>query len=271
VVDVPLLVSNLEVVAAQDWRSADLRLAGKVIEHLVQVIATTSPGAKLGSTAPYGYADLVLLEAGARQPRSLMTAFHKPVPKQDARSAAVAALADHLTRFDRMYQYQEARRVASLLDVAALPAEPQADGLAGLAAWAAAQLGTGERLRDYHTVDLGQPHLTGTGWTTRGTAETRDGASGKATHIRHRWYLADALVLVALTLAPDNETPGLDRLAAALDCPARPLFIGRKPCLPTAPIRLGKVRVADAVAALHEARLLLAQYGVSRRSGRHPR
>jgi CRISPR system Cascade subunit CasC len=143
VVDVPLLVSNLEGVAAENWRSADLRLAGKVIEHLVQVIATTSPGAKLGSTAPYGYADLVLLEAGARQPRSLMTAFHKPVPKQDARSAAVAALADHLTRFDRMYQYQEARRVASLLDVAALPAEPQADGLAGLAAWAAAQLGTG--------------------------------------------------------------------------------------------------------------------------------
>lgn len=143
VVDVPLLVSNLEGVAREKWRGADLRLAAKVIEHLVQVVATTSPGAKLGSTAPYGYADLVMIEAGTRQPRSLMTAFHEPVCRRAARTGAVKALAEHLVRFDAMYGYREARRVASLLDVAAIPADPQADGLAGLANWAAAQLGPG--------------------------------------------------------------------------------------------------------------------------------
>ena len=143
VIDVPLLVSNLEGVAREAWRSADLRLAAKVIEHLVQVIATTSPGAKLGSTAPYGYADLVLIEAGTRQPRSLMTAFYNAVGRQDAREGAVKALADHLARFDAMYGYRESRRVASLLDTAAIPADPQADGLTGLASWAAAQLKAG--------------------------------------------------------------------------------------------------------------------------------
>jgi CRISPR system Cascade subunit CasC len=140
VIDVPLLVSNLEGVPAKDWRSADRRLAASVVEHLVHVIATTSPGAKRGSTAPYGYADLVLAEAGSRQPRSLMTAFHHAVPKEDARSKAVAALAAHMHSFDGMYGRHERRRVAALLDSAALPAEPSADGLAGLAGWAAAQV-----------------------------------------------------------------------------------------------------------------------------------
>lgn len=144
VIDVPLLVSNLEGVTRDKWRGADLRLAAKVIEHMVHVVATTSPGAKLGSTAPYGYADLVMIEAGTRQPRSLMTAFHEPVPRQDARRGAVKALAEHLARFDAMYGYREARRVASLLDTAAIPAAPQPDGLAGLANWAAAQLAIGE-------------------------------------------------------------------------------------------------------------------------------
>jgi CRISPR system Cascade subunit CasC len=85
-----------------------------------------------------------MIEAGTRQPRSLMTAFHEPVPRQDARRGAVKALAEHLARFDAMYGYREARRVASLLDTAAIPAAPQPDGLAGLANWAAAQLATDE-------------------------------------------------------------------------------------------------------------------------------
>jgi CRISPR system Cascade subunit CasD len=135
--------------------------------------------------------------------------------------------------------------------------------------FAAALIRPGEPLRDYHTVDLGQPHLAGTGWTTRGAVEERGGASGEATHIRHRWYLADALVLVALTLAPDDLAPRLDDLAAALDRPARPLFIGRKPCLPTAPIRLGQVRAPDAMTALREAKVLLAQSFPAGKIGGH--
>jgi CRISPR system Cascade subunit CasD len=129
--------------------------------------------------------------------------------------------------------------------------------------FAAAQVRAGEPLRDYQTVDLGQRHLTGTGWTTRGVSETRGGASGEATHIRHRWYLADALVLVALTLAPADEAPRLADLAEALDRPARPLFIGRKPCLPTAPLSLGLASAVGAMAALHEA---LARCGDAKRT-----
>ncbi len=124
----------------EQWRGADLRLARSVIERLVQVVATTSPGAKRGSTAPYGYADLVLVEAGARQPRSLMTAFHSPVGKSEMRPGAVRALADHLDRFDMMYGREETRRIASLLDVASVRADPEQEGLGGLARWAADQV-----------------------------------------------------------------------------------------------------------------------------------
>lgn len=142
VVDVGQLVSNLEGRSAMEWRSADLRLARQVIGRLVPVIATTSPGAKLGSTAPYSYADLVMVEAGRRQPRSLMTAFHSPVGQRDARAAAVSALAHHLAAFDAMYGCEEQRRVASLLPTGDLPAEAGA-GVAALAAWAADQISGG--------------------------------------------------------------------------------------------------------------------------------
>ena len=66
VIDVLGLISNL---------GGDAALAGKVIEHLLHLVLTVSPGAKKGSTAPYAYADLVLVETGARQPRSLANAF----------------------------------------------------------------------------------------------------------------------------------------------------------------------------------------------------
>lgn len=108
--------------------------------------------------------------------------------------------------------------------------------------------GAGERLRDYQTVFLGRPHLVDTGWTTRGTVEKRAGASSQETHIRHRWHVADSLVLVALTLEPADQAPQLADLAEALHHPARPLFIGRKSCLPTAPIGLGRPVEADSAA-----------------------
>ena len=53
VVDVPALVSNLEGCAPGEWQSADRELATRVVEHLLHLIATVTPGAKLGSTAPY--------------------------------------------------------------------------------------------------------------------------------------------------------------------------------------------------------------------------
>ena len=41
---------------------------------------------------------------------------------------------------------------------------------------------------------------------------------------------------VALRLGDKDESPTLEELADALREPARPLFIGRKPCLPSAPL-----------------------------------
>ncbi|TVR13369.1 MAG: type I-E CRISPR-associated protein Cas5/CasD [Planctomycetota bacterium] len=94
----------------------------------------------------------------------------------------------------------------------------------------------GEMLTDYQTVDLGQDFLRATGWTTRGKREDRKGASGTSTHLRYREHWANAVRTVALTLEPADKAPDLDAITAALLAPARPLFLGRKPCLPAHPL-----------------------------------
>ncbi|MGO9391820.1 type I-E CRISPR-associated protein Cas5/CasD [Rhodoblastus sp.] len=74
------------------------------------------------------------------------------------------------------------------------------------------------------------------GWTTWGEPEGRAGASYNAPHRRRRDYHMDACVIVVLRLEPVAAQPDLDALAAALRQPARPIFIGRKPCLPSFPV-----------------------------------
>lgn len=129
VVDVPQLVANLEgidpsSVFAAGTQAAQRDLAGKVTQHLLHLIATVSPGAKRGSTAPYDWAKFVLVEAGDWQPRSLAAAFHDPLPlKGDAtiRSRAAGKLAAEIAAFDAAYGMPTARRFLSLDDVS-LPA-----------------------------------------------------------------------------------------------------------------------------------------------------
>ena len=140
VVDVPGLVSNLTGCSTGDWESADKDLAGKVMDHLVHLIATVSPGAKLGSTAPYSCADLMLIEAGVRQPRSLANAFRSPVKAQVA--DATAALSRYLGKLDAAYGAKEARRVLSVEDCDIPKAERL--GLDDLAAWASQAVLNGE-------------------------------------------------------------------------------------------------------------------------------
>jgi CRISPR system Cascade subunit CasD len=115
----------------------------------------------------------------------------------------------------------------------------------------------GRRVRDFQTAQLGGNDR---GWTTRGRVEGR--AGGAATylspHIRYRDADADARVLVALRLDPADEAPDLDTLAAALDRPERPLFLGRKPFLPSRPLRLGDVEADTIRDALSQG---LAQLG----------
>ena len=133
VVDVPGLVSNLEGRNSGDWQDADRELAAKVAEHLTHLIATVSPGAKLGSTAPYACADLMLIEAGIRQPRSLANAYRAPARPQLAE--ATDALAGYIGKLDNAYGVNETRRVMSVEDCDIPSAERL--NLDALAAWAA--------------------------------------------------------------------------------------------------------------------------------------
>jgi CRISPR system Cascade subunit CasD len=107
----------------------------------------------------------------------------------------------------------------------------------------------GSALRDFQTAKL---EKSDAGWTTRGVAEGRAGGAGTyaSPHIRFRQYRADAALTVALTLDGAEEVPTIEECLAALDEPARPLFIGRKPCLPAAPLALGVVEASTLVAAL---------------------
>ena len=93
----------------------------------------------------------------------------------------------------------------------------------------------GLSMRDFQTAQLG---ANDRGWTTRGQPEGRAGGANtyNAPHLRYRDYFADMRVTVALRLNQEGESPTLDELAHALEEPARPLFIGRKPCLPSGPL-----------------------------------
>jgi CRISPR system Cascade subunit CasC len=139
VMDVPGLVSNLEGCQVGDWESADRELAAKVVEHLTHLIATVSPGAKLGSTAPYACADLMLIEAGSRQPRSLASAYRDPSRAQVA--AATGALARYMGKLDKAYGANEVRRLMSVEDCDIPGAERL--NLDDLAGWAAAAIRNG--------------------------------------------------------------------------------------------------------------------------------
>lgn len=107
----------------------------------------------------------------------------------------------------------------------------------------------GTRLTDFQTAQLG---ANDKGWTTWGQPEERRGgaASYDSPHLRWRDYHADLCALVVLRLEPVDEAPTLADLAQALDRPQRPLFIGRKPCLPTGRLVDGWLEADNLLAAL---------------------
>jgi len=145
VVDVRQLVENLEGIAAgecfAETTSSDRReLAGQVIQHLLHLIATVSPGAKRGSTAPFEWAKFMLVEAGDWQPRSLAGAFHDALPLNDhsatetIRQRAVNRIAKEIAALDEVYEAPLTRRFLTLDSVEINRAEPTS--LAGLGEWA---------------------------------------------------------------------------------------------------------------------------------------
>lgn len=151
VVDVRQLIENLEGIEAKDCFSAKTppekrELAGKVVEHLLHLIATVSPGAKRGSTAPFDWAKLMLVEVGDWQPRSLAGAFHDALPLsakdgRTIRERAVACLSEEIAKMDGAYGATLSRRVMAL-DPAEMPNAQRLD-LSGLGAWAAETIAEG--------------------------------------------------------------------------------------------------------------------------------
>ena len=146
VVDVPQLIANLEGEKAQDWATlpAEKReLAGRVVQHLLHLIATVSPGAKRGSTAPCEWAKFLLVEVGDWQPRSLAGAFQNALPlNQPAiREAAVQMLIDEIGKLDDAYGAPLDRRFLAL-DKVAVP-NAQRLSLNDLASWVQAYITQG--------------------------------------------------------------------------------------------------------------------------------
>jgi CRISPR system Cascade subunit CasD len=118
-----------------------------------------------------------------------------------------------------------------------------------------------DRFIDYQTTDLGQAFMRSeeVAWTTSGQIELRKGGSARhATHIRERQYLSGgrasardttAPVVVALALTESEHGPTEKGIVDALHSPERPLFIGRKCCIPSRPLYVETVSAPPSQAA----------------------
>lgn len=115
VIDLPLLVSNLEGCKTTEWLREDRDLASRIVKQMVHLVAKVSPGAKLGSTAPYSYASMVMIEAGNEQPRTLANAFLKPVKQTpDLLENSYIALANYMDQTQKMYGNSNERILAAI-------------------------------------------------------------------------------------------------------------------------------------------------------------
>jgi len=138
VIDIPQLVANLEGIKTRECFGASgerRALAAQVVRNLIHLIATVTPGAKKGSTAPYGYANLTLVEIGDWQPRTLAGAFQNAVPLRspNLREETAARLWAEADAIDSAYGTEFERRFTTAGD-----AHGGRDGrvsLPALAAW----------------------------------------------------------------------------------------------------------------------------------------
>lgn len=107
---------------------------------------------------------------------------------------------------------------------------------------------TGENLRDYQNAQVSSRQMI---WRTQTPGPLERTGAGFHNVQRYRHYLADAAFSVVFALDPAEEPPVLDTVAAALERPARPLFLGRFSCIPAEPLYRGeRVRAQNVRAAL---------------------
>lgn len=125
-----------------------------------------------------------------------------------------------------------------------------------------------QKLREYQTAELFEDDA---GWTTFGQPEGRAKSPSYSmekngrkslTLQRYRDYHADLTALLALRLDPADESPTLEEIAQAMDRPQRPLFIGRKPCLPVGRLVAGWIDADTVLQALQLVRLAIGQDGL---------
>lgn len=109
--------------------------------------------------------------------------------------------------------------------------------------------GTLRRMTDYQTASLRKKDRA---WTTRGSVAARDGGPNtyEGSHQRFRDYHVDLRMSAVARLDPEADDPTLDQLAEAVARPVRPLFIGRKCCLPAGSVFSGFVEAQDICTAL---------------------
>ncbi len=99
-----------------------------------------------------------------------------------------------------------------------------------------------EQIVDFQTAQLQKKDVA---WVTRYGMVGRDGGHNtyKSPHIRYRSYYPDASLTVLCSLKNIEEPVlgglSLEDLGQALQFPARPLFIGRKSCIPSAQMFAG--------------------------------
>ena len=140
VIDVPRLVSNAEGVAPEDYMNADRDHVANVVNHLIHLFPTIPMGGAWGSTAPFSYADFMLVEIGDRQPRSLAGAYRTPTRPRIRES--LDAMKRYIERLDQVYESDEKRRYNALDDVEI----PRAEflNLNALADWVARSIRDGK-------------------------------------------------------------------------------------------------------------------------------
>lgn len=110
----------------------------------------------------------------------------------------------------------------------------------------------GNLTRDFQTADLGA--VGQEGWTRWGV-EKRGGSAARDTHLLEKWYLAGAAFTAAITLTRGAPAE-LHQVQEALQRPARPLFLGRKSCLPASPLLAGRIEAESPFDALQRWPLL---------------
>ncbi|MBV7315800.1 type I-E CRISPR-associated protein Cas7/Cse4/CasC [Shewanella sp. NIFS-20-20] len=86
-----------------DNLSGNEALANAAIRALTEAAVKVAPTGKQNSFASRAYASFALAEKGEQQPRQLSVAFLKPVNDADQAGAAIAALTNQVTNFDKVY------------------------------------------------------------------------------------------------------------------------------------------------------------------------